>query len=66
MVVTNQIYATPSPDVREEFEGVGLSGVGVVTPALGNAWYHSVNTRLVLEYCGEGGSTRKVTYACNL
>ena len=33
----------------------------MVTPALGTAWYHCVNTRLLLEFCEEGGAIRKVT-----
>lgn len=49
IIVTNQIVTKLSHDDRQEVDG----DRGVITSALGNAWYHSVNTRLLLGH-GEG------------
>ena len=57
--MTNQIVTKLSSEVLELSSSVdagsasggdgGSGDVGVVVPALGNAWYHSVNTRILLE-----------------
>ena len=52
--MTNQIVTKLSHDVLElstlaDTGGGGGEEEGVVTAALGNAWYHSVTTRLLLE-----------------
>ena len=70
--MTNQITTQVSRDLMKRSDwltdgGGGEEDQGVVTAALGNAWFHCVNTRLLLEYLH--GGKRLVSgcvYQCTL
>lgn len=65
VIVTNQIV-TKLPVPHGEASEVVDGDRGVITSALGNAWYHSVNTRLLLGHGAREGRYReaRTSYKC--